>query len=666
MRTFAHAWYILCVSLCVPGVVFGAVPNDPLVSQWAFEKTNVFDAWDVETGSRDVVVAVIDNGFDSLHPDIRGNVWQNTDEIADNKKDDDNNGYIDDVWGWNFVAEDINNDGEISASEKKGNNDPRPNATGENSDDSRSAIHHGTVVAGLIGATGNNQLYGSGVAWRVRLMNVKVATNGGTGSLSDLPQGILYAVDNGADIINLSLVGYTYPDGLVESLRYAKEKGVLVVVAAGNNSADLDVGELAYPVCADGEKDEQLVLGVTAVREDRRLARFSNVGGSCIDMAAPGVGVSSTMRFSPTNGFREGYGGNWNGTSFAAPMVSGAAALVQSIHPSLNGAEIRDVLLSTVSKTPTTDEVMYKKLFGAGFLDVAVAVQKAQRLNTEKKEGGHVLIDRAGRVYTQKDGITTVVTSSARLKNVDDVVVFSNTEDTWYASVKWVRNRATVSLFSSEWKLIRTFSKTLPVRQRIALADLDYDGVVDILLSPQDVGDTVLARVYTQRGVLKQTILPQVGELRGGVSVAVQRVNDKNELHVWYAGDDGVHIDTMNETGGWVQTRRIETTATSSELLVVGSQFLTVSSPASDQTILATYDNSGVLGKQTILLGGFSSPVLSIDGTKTTLSLLSTASGATRAYVYPALKREALPPVTTSTLMRGNLAHILFAPIHEM
>ncbi len=662
MRFFVRVLSVVCFVWCIPQIVLATTSNDPLVSQWAFEKTNVFGAWDIETGSRDVVVAVIDNGFDSLHPDIRGNVWQNTDEIANNKKDDDKNGYIDDVWGWNFVVEDVDGDGAISAAEKKGNNDPRPNATGENSDDPRSAIHHGTVVAGLIGATGNNQLYGSGVVWRVRLMNVKVATNGGTGSLSDLPQGILYAVDNGADIINLSLVGYTYPETLIEALRYAKERGVLVVAAAGNNSADLDTGELAYPVCADGETDEQLVLGVTAVREDRRLARFSNVGGGCIDMAAPGVGVSSTMRFSPTNGFRDGYGGNWNGTSFAAPLVSGAAALIKSVNPLLSVAQIREILLSTTSKTPTTDEVMYKKLFGAGFLDIAAAVRKSQDLRVEKQESERVVIDHYGRVYTQRDDTITFVTSSPRLKKVDDIAMFSNAEGTWYASVKWVRHRAVVSLFSDDWTLIRSFSKTVPVKQTIALADMDYDGEVDILLSPQDSGDTVLARVYTQYGVLTQTIMPQSGTLHSGVSVVVQRVNDKNELHVWYVGDDGVHIDTMNETGGWVQTRRIETSAMSSELLVVGSQFLTIATPEPDKTIITVYHSDGGVLKQTTLLGSFGSPAISVGDAVTTVSLLSATTGIVRTYTYPSLKRSTEVFAITPDAIKGRLTHILFAP----
>lgn len=662
MRIFVCICSALCLFLFVPQTVFGAISNDPFVLQWAFEKTNVFGAWDIETGSRDVVVAVIDNGFDSLHPDIRGNVWQNTDEIPNNRKDDDGNGYVDDVSGWNFIAEDMDGDGKISELEKRGNNDPRPDATGENSTDPRSAIHHGTVVAGLIGATGNNGLYGSGVAWRARLMNIKVATNGGIGVLSDLPQAIRYAVNNGADIINLSLVGYTYPDQLLESFRYAKEKGVLVVASAGNSSADLDVEALAYPVCADGERGEQLVLGVTAVRSDRQLARFSNIGGGCIDIAAPGVGVSSTMRFSPTNGFREGYGGNWNGTSFAAPMVSGAAALTKSVNPSLSGEQIREILLSTTSKTPTTDEVMYKKLFGAGFLDVGAAVRRAQDLRTEKQEGGRVVVDHYGRVYTQTDSDITFVTSSSRLKKVDDIAVFSNTEGTWYASVKWVRNRATVSLFSSDWKLIQSFTKTLPVRQRITLADMDYDGMVDVLLSPQDAGDTALVRVYTQRGVLKQTILPQIDVLRGGASAVVQRVDDKNELHVWYTGDAGVYIDTMNETGGWVQTRRLDTSTTSSELLVVDSQFLTISSSESEKTVLTAYDNAGVLLKQTTLLGSFGSPVFGVNKKKTTISLLSTTSGAMRTYLYPSLKRDTAVPIVKANSTKGRPVHVLLAP----
>jgi len=354
------------------------VSNDPYALQWAYKDIGVYDAWDWTTGSRDVIVAIIDNGFDTQHPDLRNNVWKNEDEVAGNGVDDDFNGYVDDVWGWNFVAVDKNNDGNIDASEKKGGNDPRPDVTKlADSEKEEYVFSHGTIVAGLIGGVGNNKKAGVGINWRVKLMNLKVVGNLGVSSdLSVVAKAIRYAVVNGADVINLSMVG-PKNEAVKKAIQYAYKRGVVVVAAAGNNSYSFNEDDGVYPICADSGENSEWVIGVSAVSELHRLAEFSNIGKTCIDITAPGVEVSSTVRYSPRNGLVDMYRGGWSGTSFAAPMVSGVAALIKSVRPSWRAPQITKALLMTVHHTINQDEDTYADLYGAGFLQADRAVEYA-------------------------------------------------------------------------------------------------------------------------------------------------------------------------------------------------------------------------------------------------------------------------------------------------
>ncbi|MBI4994818.1 S8 family serine peptidase, partial [Candidatus Peregrinibacteria bacterium] len=302
----------------VPTFVFAMMPNDPEARQWAYEHVGLYKAWDYAIGSSDVVVAVIDNGVDFLHPDLMDNAWKNIDEIPNNDIDDDKNGFIDDVWGWNFVDN---------------NNDPRPNVEAlSETDKEEYTFSHGTLVAGLIGAVGNNGIDGTGVSWRAKIMSIKILDNSGEGDIVPLAPAIRYAVDNGADVINISAVGYENgdKDDIKQAVKYAYEKGAAIIAAAGNNNTYLNASPL-YPICADLGTGGQMVLGVSAVTPDHHVTRFSNTGSDCIDIAAPGIDVSSTVRFSPTNGLIQRYKGGWSGTSFAAPLVSGAAALLKGL-----------------------------------------------------------------------------------------------------------------------------------------------------------------------------------------------------------------------------------------------------------------------------------------------------------------------------------------------
>lgn len=403
------------IFLFTPFLVCAKISNDPFAEQWAYKDIGVYDAWDITVGSPEVVVAVIDNGIDTFHPDLEANMWKNMDEISGNNIDDDQNGYKDDVWGWNFVDN---------------NNDPRPNVDGINNDSGADmeVVSHGTAVAGLIGAVGNNNLDGVGLNWKAKIMNLKIVGNNGSGNGLTLATAIVYAVDNGAHVINISAVGNSGVFDIValkQAINYAYEKGVVVVAAAGNSMQSLNNNQL-YPICADEGEAVEKVLGVTAINEAHRLAIFSNTGSSCVDITAPGVHVSSTVRFSPTNGLTERYNDNWNGTSFSTSIVSGAAALVKSLQPSWGAKEIYEALLKSTHHTLNQDEEGYADLFGAGLLQVNKAIEYARERIVSRRLINDILVwhkEKVGKKYkitAQKYSLTgqlleTLTTSTNKI-----------------------------------------------------------------------------------------------------------------------------------------------------------------------------------------------------------------------------------------------------------
>ena len=295
------------------------VPNDPDFNQlWGLNNTgqtggnadadiDAPEAWDIQRGSRDVVVAVVDTGVDYNHPDLTGNLWTNSEEIPNNGIDDDGNGFTDDFYGYDWVNED-----------------------GDPIDDN----NHGTHVAGTIGASGDNNLGVVGVSPNVSIMSLKFLAANGGGSTSDAAKAVIYATDMGADVINASFGGGGFSQVMVDALEYANDGGVLFVAAAGNDRNNNDRSP-QYPASYDVPN----ILSVAATDHNNQIASFSNYGERTVDLGAPGVNILSSI---PGNQYA-----SFNGTSMASPHVAGAAALLLAEDPSLSPTELKNILMTT-------------------------------------------------------------------------------------------------------------------------------------------------------------------------------------------------------------------------------------------------------------------------------------------------------------------------------
>jgi subtilisin family serine protease len=307
-----------------------AIPSDRWFGeQYALPLTGSTAAWDLTTGSSDVTVAVVDSGADLRHPDLRPNLRRNPRERPANKRDDDGNGFVDDVFGFDFKSRD---------------------GTPQDLDG------HGSHVTGIVGALGNDRFGVAGVAWQASLMPLRVLGDNGEGRLSDAIRAYAYAAGEGARIVNVSWGGTEFVQAEYDAI--ASRPNVLFVASAGNEGADVDAAP-TYP-CAH---DLPNVICVGASDRSDTLAAFSNRGARHVDLAAPGVGIASTVLH-----------GDWaidDGTSMAAPHVAGAAALMLARAPRASAAQVKDALLGSVAVRPGLQGVTAT----GGRLDVAAAVR---------------------------------------------------------------------------------------------------------------------------------------------------------------------------------------------------------------------------------------------------------------------------------------------------
>ncbi|MFH2062827.1 MAG: S8 family serine peptidase [bacterium] len=353
----------LFVGLSLPFSVFARTPDDEYFSElWFLQQVNAPAAWDYSLGMETVPVAVIDSGVDVGHPDLAENIWLNVDEVAHDGIDNDGNGYVDDLYGWDFIDND---------------NDPQPELDGEYS---TLGASHGTISAGLVSAKGDNGIGIVGMAWQVPIMALRALDSMGTGDPDDVARAVDYAVRNGAKVINLSFDGPVNSLRLAAALRRAYDSGVFVVAAAGNAPDDGEATDLdrdpMYPICFDRDSSENYVYGVASTDMFDRRSSFSNYGASCVDISAPGEKIISTQLYLPGDyEFGEPYGGYYKGTSVATPLVSGLAALMFSLDRSLTPKQVTNIITET-SVSLDQDNPEYLGRIGRGRIDAAKAVRK--------------------------------------------------------------------------------------------------------------------------------------------------------------------------------------------------------------------------------------------------------------------------------------------------
>ncbi len=322
---------------------FSNVPNDPCFPwQWGLHNTGQLhpsgplgqgefssgtpnadidapQAWDIHT-STEVIVAVIDSGVDYTHPDLAENMWINQSEYSGSPSiDDDNNGYVDDIYGYDF----FNNDG-----------DPI---------DDR---FHGTHCAGIIGSVGNNSVGVTGVCWNVKIMALKCGDSSGP-DVSAAIDAIEYAVENDAKVLSNSWGSYSYtPQSLEDAIEAANAAGVLFVAAAGNENVQWP----AYPALYDCEN----IISVLATDHNDQKCSFSSWSENSVDLGAPGEDILSTFPTYKTQAMNE-YGLSKyyevaSGTSMATPCVAGACALAWSMNPQLSHLQVKQIILDSVDK----------------------------------------------------------------------------------------------------------------------------------------------------------------------------------------------------------------------------------------------------------------------------------------------------------------------------
>jgi subtilisin family serine protease len=339
------------------GSLWGTYGDDPAVSPLV--KPNRFGSQAEEswarglTGSRSVVVGVLDKGVMTTHPDLAANIWTNPFDPPDGI-DNDRNGYVDDVHGWDFSAND-------------------------NSVYDGPADDHGTLVAGALGAVGGNGVGIAGVAWQVTILPVKILGPRG-GTLDMAIRGLDYLTDlktrHGLNVVavNASWTGGLYCQPLADAIARAARADILFVAAAGNGPSNVGASndlKPTYPASYStrAAAGYESVVSVAALTTAGKLAAYSNFGATSVDLAAPGSGIVSTLPAkdgTPTYASR-------NGTSMAAPFVSGAIALYAAAHPTATARQIRDALLASAAPTPALNGLVAT----GGRLDVSAMLAMA-------------------------------------------------------------------------------------------------------------------------------------------------------------------------------------------------------------------------------------------------------------------------------------------------
>ena len=490
---------------------------------------DVTNAWDTTTGSKSVVVAVLDTGLDITHPDIIPNLWTNPlDTTANN---DDGDGFPDDVNGWNFVA----NDSDVM-------------------DDNG----HGTDVAGIIGAAGNNGVGVSGVNWNVSLLPVKVLDENGAGETSNIIAGINYCIMLKAQGINIvaineSLGTTAFPTDVLTSdaVAQAGTAGIIDVVAAGNDSLNLD---RSFVTPAKFSSQSSNVITVAAVDNQGKLATFSNFGATSVNLAAPGIDIYSTdptydvtlnttfpgapTSDLPTFGLNYGY---LSGTSQAAPFVTGIIALEAAANPEASPAQLKQALLGGVTYDPAlaASNGLPSLVATSGVANAFKAVQNILNdfSSTNSVRGGNwnnFYGSQAAYVVGENTTFPSFVTVN---QNGGSPVVLSNDSTLGAATQRVTDPTQRVSAYeaaANSESINLDFNDGQAHQVALYLADLDNKKRVESIT----ITDTATGAVLDSRSYSKfQKGIYSIYDLRGNVTITLNRISGPSVVY------SGIFID---------------------------------------------------------------------------------------------------------------------------
>ena len=328
----------------------GLIPNDPGYADQAgyWDLVGAPDAWEFTTGSRSVVVAMLDGAVDLDHPDLAANIWTNPGEIPDNGIDDDGNGFVDDLHGYDFVGAFPGSGGGRLGEDGDPDAKPGDPALGDGLDQDGDgkvdgAVGHGTLVAGILAAVGNNGLGAAGAAWQLSVMPLRITDPEGNGFFSSFVRGLEYAVANDADIVNISLASPFLPESARLAVETALDAGLIIVVAAGNGGLNVD-----FPAAIPGV----VAVGTHGALDDPDARALFSPRNAGVDFVAPGIDVYSTDVAPLTGAPTYGVG---TGTSFSAPFVTGAIALILATSPTATPADVLALLQEGAVDLPDAD-----------------------------------------------------------------------------------------------------------------------------------------------------------------------------------------------------------------------------------------------------------------------------------------------------------------------
>ncbi|MEI6528843.1 MAG: S8 family peptidase [Candidatus Falkowbacteria bacterium] len=544
MKKIITSFFILFLVFAEP-VLASITPNDPFYkNQWYLAKIRADSAWGKISESPDMVIAVIDSGIDINHPDISDNIWHNGKEIAGNNKDDDNNGFADDTNGWDFVLN---------------NSNPTPKFS---SGWTEAGVSHGTMVAGIIAARGNNNQGVAGVTWRTKIMALRVLNDKGEGKISDVVRAIDYATNNGADIINLSFVNFNYSEAVQEAIKRAHSNGVMIVAAAGNEQAagegyNIDKTPI-YPACYDGQFGENMVIGVVATDALDQKAHFSSYGFHCVDIAAPGISFFNTVTpGSDVNNPNKYYDGYWSGTSMAAPLVSASLALIAQANPELSRREIVNILFASTDNISRLNPTYLGQL-GNGRLNLNSAIEMAKdRLYS--RLGRIIVVPASGAKeskltaangdlvkninWTEKIGSNvSLATGDVNGDGIEEIIIGAAPG-----------SDPNVMIFNKDGKLVKkflAFDKNFRGGINVAVSISSNNDQAEIITAPASRG-TAQVRIFNNQGKLQKQFLAGDKKYIGGLNIAVGDLEGKgeNKIVVAYASGQEPQLKIYSRDG---------------------------------------------------------------------------------------------------------------------